>query len=149
MHALQPRFNSPRHLSGALPCEGEAGFHLRFRSLFREGRGYSFPCDGKGNVDIDSLSERAGLNYFFARGVCGNGDPVVADLAKLFELSVRTPKKCGDIVFRRDHRRSRNARLAALEFHAINPKLSGGLRDRRCRSAERPSASERKIEPHP
>ena len=48
-----------------------AAFELRFRSLFDEGRGYSFPCDGAGNVDIDALSERARNNYFFAHTVIG------------------------------------------------------------------------------
>jgi len=48
-----------------------ADFELRFCSLFDEGRGYSFPCDRAGNVDIDSLSERARNNYFFAHSVIG------------------------------------------------------------------------------
>jgi hypothetical protein len=46
-------------------------FELRFRSLFDEGRGYSFPCDAAGQVDIDALSDRARSNYFFARTVIG------------------------------------------------------------------------------
>ncbi|MBX3619881.1 MAG: hypothetical protein KF891_07835 [Rhizobacter sp.] len=50
---------------------GFAGHELRFRSLFNEGRGYSFPCDASGCVDIDALSERARSNYFFARTVIG------------------------------------------------------------------------------
>jgi hypothetical protein len=55
----------------AMPCSDESGFQLRFRSLFREGRGYSFPCDAQGKVDMDQLSERARLNYFFARALVG------------------------------------------------------------------------------
>jgi hypothetical protein len=47
------------------------GFELRFTSLFQEGRGYAFPCDAQGHVDLDSLSERARANYFFARSVIG------------------------------------------------------------------------------
>ena len=46
-------------------------YELRFRSLFREGRAYSFPCDADGNVDIDSLSDSARCNYFYARTVIG------------------------------------------------------------------------------
>jgi len=46
-------------------------FELRFRSLFDQGRGYSFPCDAAGHVDIDALSDRARSNYFFARTVIG------------------------------------------------------------------------------
>lgn len=48
-----------------------AAFELRFTSLFNEGRGFSFPCDSKGTVDIDALSELARNNYFFARTVIG------------------------------------------------------------------------------
>jgi hypothetical protein len=48
-----------------------ARFELRFRSLFHEGRGLSFPCDATGRVDIDGLSQRARLNYFYARTVIG------------------------------------------------------------------------------
>lgn len=46
-------------------------YELRFTSLFNEGRGYAFPCDAQGNVDLDRLSERARSNYFFARSVIG------------------------------------------------------------------------------
>ncbi len=50
---------------------GASSYELRFCSLFNEGRGLSFPCDECGHVDIDSLSERARINYFFARTVIG------------------------------------------------------------------------------
>jgi hypothetical protein len=46
-------------------------FELRFRSLFEQGRGYSFPCDPAGHVDLDALSERARSNFFFAHSVIG------------------------------------------------------------------------------
>lgn len=46
-------------------------FELRFRSLFIEGCGYAFPCDAQGHVELDGLSERARLNYFFARKCIG------------------------------------------------------------------------------
>lgn len=46
-------------------------FELRFRSLFSEGRALAFPCDEQGHVDIDGLSERARLNYLYARTVVG------------------------------------------------------------------------------
>jgi hypothetical protein len=48
-----------------------ASFELRFTSLFNEGRGFSFPCDSTGRVDLDALSERARNNYLFARAVIG------------------------------------------------------------------------------
>ncbi len=44
---------------------------LCFRSLFDRGRGYAFPCDDSGQVDLDGLSERARNNYFFARAMVG------------------------------------------------------------------------------
>lgn len=34
-------------------------FQLCFRSLFDSGRGYAFPCDPRGQVDMDRMSERA------------------------------------------------------------------------------------------
>lgn len=36
---------------------------LRFGSLFHEGRGYAFPCDARGSVDLAQLSERARSSY--------------------------------------------------------------------------------------
>ena len=47
------------------------GFELRFLSLFDEGRGWAFPCDADGRVDLDRLSDRARDNYFFAHSVIG------------------------------------------------------------------------------
>ena len=46
-------------------------YQLRFQSLFDSGRGYAFPCDGTGRVDLDRLSERARNNYFYARAMVG------------------------------------------------------------------------------
>ncbi len=46
-------------------------YELRFKSLFDEGRAYSFPCDVSGAVNMDALSERARNNYFYARAVVG------------------------------------------------------------------------------
>jgi hypothetical protein len=54
-----------------VPGSDASGFQLRFRSLFHEGRGYSFPCDALGSVDMDRLSERARVNYLFARAMVG------------------------------------------------------------------------------
>jgi hypothetical protein len=48
-----------------------AHFQLRFQSLFDEGRGYAFDCDEQGHVDLDTLSEQARTNYFYARTVIG------------------------------------------------------------------------------
>jgi hypothetical protein len=49
----------------------EPRYELRFQSLFHEGRGYSFPCDAAGRVDIDALGEKARRNYLYARTVIG------------------------------------------------------------------------------
>lgn len=44
---------------------------LRFASLFSEGRALAFPCDERGQVDLDALPERARGNFFFARALVG------------------------------------------------------------------------------
>ena len=46
-------------------------FELHFQSLFDSGRGYAFPCDPTGKVDLDQLSDRARNNYLYARAVVG------------------------------------------------------------------------------
>lgn len=58
-------------MNTSMTLNARASFELRFRSLFDQGRGFSFPCDAAGNVDIDSLSEGARNNYFFAHTVIG------------------------------------------------------------------------------
>ena len=44
---------------------------LRFRSLFDSGCGYAFPCDERGRVHLDDLSEEARNNYLYARAMVG------------------------------------------------------------------------------
>ena len=51
--------------------ESHSHFQLRFQSLFDPGRGFAFPCDEDGRVDMDALSERARLNYLYARAMIG------------------------------------------------------------------------------
>ena len=51
-------------------ARGDA-FELRFTSLFKEGRALAFPCDADGRVDLDTLTERARCNYFYARTAVG------------------------------------------------------------------------------
>jgi hypothetical protein len=46
-------------------------YELRYSSLFNEGRGYAFPCDASGRVDLDELSTRARNNYLYARACIG------------------------------------------------------------------------------
>ena len=53
------------------PEQIEPRFELRFRSLFKEGRGLSFPCDECGRVDMDSMTPSCKCNYLYARTVIG------------------------------------------------------------------------------
>lgn len=55
-----------------------AGFELRFQSLFHEGRGYAFPCDAAGHVDLDAMSETLRTSYLFARTLIGRDFSVPA-----------------------------------------------------------------------
>lgn len=48
-----------------------ARYEIRFQSLFNEGRALTFPCDAHGKVDMDNLSDRARINYLYARAVVG------------------------------------------------------------------------------
>ena len=56
-----------------------AQFELRFQSLFHSGKALAFPCDARGDVMLDVLSERALENYLFARAVVGHeyANPVI------------------------------------------------------------------------
>ena len=51
--------------------ESSTQFQLRFQSLFDPGRGFAFPCDRDGHVDMNHMSERARNNYFYARAMIG------------------------------------------------------------------------------
>jgi hypothetical protein len=46
-------------------------YQLCFRSLFHSGRGFAFPCDPQGQVDMDRMSENARNNYLYARAMVG------------------------------------------------------------------------------
>jgi len=48
-----------------------ARYEIRFRSLFKEGRALSFPCDREGHVDLANANERLRSNYLFARAMLG------------------------------------------------------------------------------
>jgi hypothetical protein len=53
------------HTTAPIPYE------LRFESLFHTGRGFSFPCDSAGHVDLEGLGDRARESYLYARAVVG------------------------------------------------------------------------------
>ncbi len=57
--------------SQAVQAHRASGYVLRFQSLFHEGRALAFECDAGGRVDLDAMSERARLNYLYARSVIG------------------------------------------------------------------------------
>lgn len=44
---------------------------LLFRPLYPAGRGFAFPCDPQGYVDLDAMSERVRNSYFYARAMIG------------------------------------------------------------------------------
>ena len=56
-------------------CHGEtaspAAHQLRFSSLFVPGRGVVVPCDAKGDVDLDALTDRLRNAYLAARAMIG------------------------------------------------------------------------------
>lgn len=54
-----------------LALDAASPFELRFESLFDPGRALCFPCDRRGEVELDTLSEKARRNYFYARTVVG------------------------------------------------------------------------------
>ena len=45
-------------------------FELRFHSFDRR-QCFAFPCDPKGRVELDLLSERERINYLYARAMVG------------------------------------------------------------------------------
>lgn len=57
--------------SQTMPLDASASYELRFQSLFNEGRALAFPCDARGSVELDALSEQARNNYLYARAVVG------------------------------------------------------------------------------
>ena len=74
---MNPSVDTTRDSRPAAPSP--APYLLRFESLFHSGRGLSFPCDARGQVALDQLSEQARDNYLFARAVVGHeyATPVV------------------------------------------------------------------------
>jgi len=49
------------------PC----GYQVQYRSLRRSDHILAFPCDERGRVELDALSEPVRLNYLFARAMVG------------------------------------------------------------------------------
>ena len=53
------------------PAAGLLRYELHFSTLFGGGRGFAFPCDAAGRVDITSLSETGRRNYQLACATIG------------------------------------------------------------------------------
>jgi hypothetical protein len=60
------------HVVHPLLLAAPAHFLLRFESLFVSGRALAFPCDERGCVRMDDLSEPARDEYLYARVVVGH-----------------------------------------------------------------------------
>lgn len=58
-------------VNAPLPSRDDRSYQLRFSPLGGRGDGLVFPCDARGLVDIDSLSDGARNDYFFARALVG------------------------------------------------------------------------------
>ncbi|HWI81124.1 MAG TPA: hypothetical protein VNT59_03800 [Ramlibacter sp.] len=58
-------------------------YELSFAPLSGEGPRYAFPCDARGRVDLDRLSEGLRNDYLFARALVGRllAAPAVRALA--------------------------------------------------------------------
>jgi len=78
---MNPTPNAVQAKQAALDPHAASVYELRFMSLFKEGRGLSFPCDPSGDVHLDELSDRARANYFYARAVVGREFSVPAVVA--------------------------------------------------------------------
>ena len=75
---------SPKETAVSYPANpASASFEVRFVSLFAEGRGFAFPCDPSGHVDLDAVPERERNNYLFARAMVGRelARPTVCPIA--------------------------------------------------------------------
>ncbi|HEX4508506.1 MAG TPA: hypothetical protein VH328_00425 [Burkholderiaceae bacterium] len=48
-----------------------ARYELRFQSLFHTGRALAFPCDDRGEVHWDAMSDRARSSFLRARDAVG------------------------------------------------------------------------------
>lgn len=67
---------------------------LRFKSLFKEGRALSFPCNAEGLVALETLSERKMTNYLIARAGREYASPSVVPV-KHHEAPNHSPDSLG------------------------------------------------------
>ena len=48
-----------------------AGYRIRYLPVSGRGPELSFPCDARGQVELDALSDRVRNNYLYARALVG------------------------------------------------------------------------------
>jgi len=70
-HAARPITAAGPLRPAADAHDAEGPFVLHFRSLFHTGRGFAFPCDACGRVDLDQMNDRIRNNYLYARAMIG------------------------------------------------------------------------------
>ena len=71
-----------RYPETAMTTSASQGYELRFKFLFDNDRALAFPCDERGQVDLDRLPERSRNNYFYARVAVGRDFACPAVLAR-------------------------------------------------------------------
>ena len=72
-------------------CGETRTFQLRFQSLFDTGRGFVFPCDATGHVNMDALGDLTRNSYLYARALVGLelATPCVQDCTSLVNPGAR------------------------------------------------------------
>ena len=65
-------------------------YELRFVGISDERRNCSFPCDKRGQVNLDGLTDRGRTDYFYARTVVGRelSAPTVALVSTSLERQI-------------------------------------------------------------
>lgn len=58
-------------MDASITAHADRQYELCFRSLSDPSQALGFPCDANGRVDLDTLSERVRIAYFYARTVIG------------------------------------------------------------------------------
>ena len=73
MHASIQNSRRPRmaDLSRSAGGRSVGPFVLHFQSLIHAGRGFTFPCDEDGQVDLDAMADTIRNDYLYARAMLG------------------------------------------------------------------------------
>ena len=61
----------PVEMASAVLLCASRRYELRFQSLFHSGRALAFPCDDRGEVQWNTMSERARTSFLRARDAVG------------------------------------------------------------------------------